>query len=39
MTAALRILAPTLIGALVLLGWEWMVRAQGIPPYVLPAPG
>lgn len=38
MTAALRILAPTLIGALVLLGWEGMVRAQGIPPYVLPGP-
>lgn len=38
MTSILRILAPTFIGALVLIGWEWMVRAQGIPPYVLPGP-
>ena len=33
-----RILAPTLIGVLVLVAWEWMVRAWQIPPYILPAP-
>jgi len=34
----LRILAPLVIGLLVLGGWEWLVRARGIPPYVLPGP-
>jgi len=34
----MRIAAPALVGALVLGAWEWMVRAQGIPPYILPGP-
>jgi len=34
----MRIAAPALVGMLVLLGWEWMVRAQDIPPYILPGP-
>jgi NitT/TauT family transport system permease protein len=34
----LRILAPTVIGLLVLAGWEWVVWARDIPPYVLPGP-
>jgi NitT/TauT family transport system permease protein len=33
-----QIAAPLLIGVLVLLGWEWLVRAKEIPPYILPAP-
>lgn len=33
-----RILMPALIGALALGGWEWMVRANGVPAYVLPSP-
>jgi NitT/TauT family transport system permease protein len=34
----LRLLAPVVIGLLVLGGWEWLVRSRGIPPYVLPGP-
>ncbi|MFO1070694.1 MAG: ABC transporter permease [Geminicoccaceae bacterium] len=34
----IRIIAPTLIGVLVLAGWEWTVREWQIPPYILPAP-
>lgn len=34
----LRLLAPSLIGLLVLGLWEGLVRARGIPPYVLPGP-
>jgi NitT/TauT family transport system permease protein len=34
----LRILAPLVIGILVLGGWEWLVRARGIPHYILPGP-
>ncbi|MCB4822808.1 ABC transporter permease [Roseicella aerolata] len=34
----LRLLAPVVIGLLVLGGWEWLVRTRGIPPYVLPGP-
>nr|WP_144300024.1 ABC transporter permease [Elioraea rosea] len=33
-----RILMPVLIGALSLGAWEWAVRANEIPPYVLPSP-
>jgi NitT/TauT family transport system permease protein len=33
-----RIAAPLLIGLLVLLGWEALVRLRDIPPYILPAP-
>jgi NitT/TauT family transport system permease protein len=35
---AARVLAPLLIGALVLLAWEGVVRINGIPHYILPAP-
>ncbi|MDB5416344.1 MAG: transporter permease [Rubritepida sp.] len=38
MNLALRLLAPGVLGALMLLGWEWAVRANAIPPYVLPGP-
>jgi len=31
-------IAPTLFGALILLGWELGVRLAGIPPYLLPGP-
>ena len=33
-----RIIMPVVIGALSLGAWEWAVRANGIPPYVLPSP-
>ncbi|NKE48095.1 ABC transporter permease [Roseomonas frigidaquae] len=33
-----RILAPTLIGVLALVGWEAVVRINEIPPYLLPGP-
>lgn len=33
-----RILAPTLVGAAFLSGWEAVVRLAQIPPYVLPGP-
>ena len=33
-----RLLAPLLIGALLLLAWEAVVRINGIPHYILPAP-
>ncbi|MBU8542348.1 MULTISPECIES: ABC transporter permease [Roseomonadaceae] len=36
--AWLRILAPTLIGVLALIGWEAVVRINEIPPYLLPGP-
>ena len=38
MQRALRILAPAAIGLLFLIGWEAVVRIEGIPPYILPAP-
>ncbi|PWR22714.1 ABC transporter permease [Zavarzinia aquatilis] len=31
-------LAPLLFAALVLYGWETLVRVKGLPPYILPAP-
>jgi NitT/TauT family transport system permease protein len=34
----LKILAPSLIGVLALVGWEWTVRANAIPHYILPGP-
>ncbi|MBE9603819.1 ABC transporter permease [Acetobacteraceae bacterium H6797] len=34
----LRILAPSAIGLLVLGAWEWAVRANGVPSYILPGP-
>ena len=33
-----RLAAPGLVGALLLCGWEALVRWRGIPPYVLPGP-
>nr|MCU0888743.1 ABC transporter permease [Rubritepida sp.] len=33
-----RILMPLLIGALTLGGWEWAVRVNEVPHYILPAP-
>jgi NitT/TauT family transport system permease protein len=33
-----QVVAPVLIGAAILAGWEWLVRAYAIPPYILPAP-
>lgn len=34
----LRIILPLAIFVLVIGGWEYVVRANGIPPYILPAP-
>lgn len=34
----LRLAAPLTIGALLLLAWEYVVRANAIPPYILPSP-
>lgn len=36
---ALRILLPLVLLAFVIAGWDLLVRAFAIPPYVLPAPG
>lgn len=36
--AALRALVPLAVFAAALCGWEYIVRANDIPPYVLPAP-
>lgn len=33
-----RILAPLVVGAVLLASWEIIVRAEGIPPYILPGP-
>ena len=33
-----RVVAPALIGMLVLGAWEGIVRGEGIPPYILPGP-
>ena len=30
--------APAIIGLLVLGGWEWLVRHNAVPSYVLPGP-
>jgi len=38
MSLVLRLLAPLLVGALVLGGWEWAIRAYDVPPYILPGP-
>ena len=37
-TAALRIIAPLIVGIVFLSGWEAIVRVNGIPPYILPGP-
>jgi NitT/TauT family transport system permease protein len=33
-----RIAAPLLVALLALGGWEWAVRANDVPPYILPGP-
>jgi NitT/TauT family transport system permease protein len=38
MERALRVLAPVAIGVVFLVLWEGIVRVEGIPPYILPAP-
>jgi NitT/TauT family transport system permease protein len=35
---ALRLLAPIAVGLLFLAAWQGIVRLDGIPPYILPAP-
>jgi NitT/TauT family transport system permease protein len=35
---AVRIAAPLALGAVFLAAWEGVVRAEGIPPYILPGP-
>ena len=32
------VLAPLVLGALVILAWEWLVNAYDIKPFILPAP-
>jgi NitT/TauT family transport system permease protein len=34
----LRIVAPLLVGLVSLGAWQWVVKAQGIPSYILPGP-
>jgi NitT/TauT family transport system permease protein len=34
----IRIVAPLLVGVLVIAGWQAIVSLEGIPPYVLPGP-
>lgn len=38
MKRILDIALPLLVAAIVLGGWEWIVAARQIPPYILPAP-
>ena len=38
MRRGLYALLPVLVGVLVLLGWETVVRVEEIPPYILPSP-
>ena len=38
MTNPARVLAPVLVGALLLIAWELAVDLEGIPPYILPGP-
>ncbi len=37
-TRFIRIAAPLAVGAVLLVLWEAVVRAEGIPPYILPGP-
>lgn len=34
-----RVLAPLVVGAIALAGWDLLVRINDIPPYILPGPG
>jgi NitT/TauT family transport system permease protein len=38
MTNPARLLAPLIVGALILIAWEAAVRIEGVPPYILPGP-
>jgi len=38
-SSVIRVLAPVVVGILVLIGWEAIVRINQIPVYVLPGPG
>jgi NitT/TauT family transport system permease protein len=38
MTSPARLLAPVIVGALLLIAWELAVDLEGIPPYILPGP-
>ena len=36
--SAARVVAPFALGAVILIGWEAIVRAMGVPPVILPPP-
>jgi NitT/TauT family transport system permease protein len=38
MTSSARFIAPALVGVLLLILWEAVVRIEAIPPYILPGP-
>jgi NitT/TauT family transport system permease protein len=38
MTSPARLLAPVLVGAVILIAWEAAVDLEGVPPYILPGP-
>ncbi|HWE72409.1 MAG TPA: ABC transporter permease [Stellaceae bacterium] len=38
MKSPARILAPLIVGAIILIAWEAAVRIEAIPPYILPGP-
>jgi|SRR5690242_11084119 len=38
MTNPARLLAPVIVGAILLIAWELAVDLEGIPPYILPGP-
>ena len=38
MNSPARFLAPLIVGALILVAWEAVVRIEAIPPYILPGP-
>ena len=38
MTRAARLLAPVIVGAVILIAWEAAVDIEAIPPYILPGP-
>ena len=37
--AVARWVLPALVMALAILGWQWLVTANDLPPYILPGPG
>jgi len=38
MTSPARLLAPVIVGAIILIAWEAAVDIEGVPPYILPGP-